>query len=337
MFAEGAPDSFVNKSELEKLLSVEAKIGQVQADQLGLKSKLEAAVSMARAIRELRAAITPGMMAAIMPLMNSPLGFRTDRPNKKNQNPYSEEQVKTVVIEALIRDLRLVGNEFNIIAERLYVTKEGFTRKIAEFPGLTNFTLTMGVPTASDDGAIVKCRATWLLHGSPDAIDREIAVHTDDYSTFDQVLGKADRKMRAAVYNKLAGSGFMALPDGEASQPSDARQTSTTSDGPKTRSLADAINSLPKTGGAAKVSNMEAGAEVGKEPASLGAAKPTPAAEGEAGNAPGRKADPPSEAPFDADAIARDMDNKPGSFAVGGKIRQTKHDPKNVPEPDFMT
>ena len=72
------------------------------------------------------------MESYIMPLADSPLGFRTDRDPKtqKDKPPYSIAQVRACYIEATLKGLQSVGNQWNIIAGRCYVTKEGMSHSL---------------------------------------------------------------------------------------------------------------------------------------------------------------------------------------------------------------
>src|SRR5579885_3660163 len=104
-------------------------------------------LAVAQAMNELRLALTDDMMKPVMALMNTDLGFRTDRdpkltPKDKDGNPmtpYSVEVVREVTIEAKLRGFHMIGNEVNIIAGRLYATKNGFRRKVTQWPGVTDF------------------------------------------------------------------------------------------------------------------------------------------------------------------------------------------------------
>lgn len=179
--------------------------------------------AMANGMRDLKAAIKPEMMSAIMELQGSSLGFRTDKDATQQQYPI--EAVKECLIEATLRGARPVGNEFNIIAGRCYLTKEYFQRAVGEFEGLTDLRLHPGVPTTAPNGALVPYSATWKLNGKEqslerrqrkvgdDVLDERIPVKVNAGMGADAILGKATRKMLAAIYGMLTGSAV--APDGE--------------------------------------------------------------------------------------------------------------------------
>ena len=178
-------------------------------------------VALAKAMTQLRELMTPDVMGRIMPLMNSPLGFLTDcnplvKATKRDGSPvvpYKEEVVRDCVIEGALRGFAVVGNEMNIIAGRFYGAKTGFERLVRNYPGLANYTDGFEVPRlAEKGGAVVACWAEWSLNGNKQRIDRKFAVKGDQYSSADAYLGKAQRKLAAAVYAKLSGR---SIPEGE--------------------------------------------------------------------------------------------------------------------------
>lgn len=156
------------------------------------------------------------MMEYVMPLMNNPLGFMTDKDPKRNRKcseTYDWLVVRDCVKEGLLRGFRWVNNEMNIISSRFYGAKNGFLRLINEFPGVGNYRMVPSVPKGAAGGALVICRATWDQDGRPQTLDREFAVKVNEGMGADAILGKAERKMAAAVYNVLTGA---VVPEGEA-------------------------------------------------------------------------------------------------------------------------
>lgn len=167
---------------------------------------------MARGMKMLREMLTPAVMADVMELQGLHIGFRTDR--DKNGG-YKSDEIRDVLIQALIRGLYPTGNEFNIIAGNLYVTKEGFSRLLSELPGLTELQTNVGVPQkTSDDGALVPCRASWRMHGKSQELvcekleyaDYRIPVRVNAAMNIDAVIGKAESKLLRRVYKQVTGS-----------------------------------------------------------------------------------------------------------------------------------
>lgn len=174
------------------------------------------AFATAEAMARLRELMTEPLMKSLMRLMNSPLGFKTDR-DSQDKSKYTPEQVRDPMIEGMIRGFRPVGNEINIIAGNFYATKQGMERVVREYPGLTDLRLVPGVPHASQDGALVTYQASWKLNGQDDAIeclaataagtpDTRLAVRVNKGMGIDAILGKAKAKMLKRIYERLTGS-----------------------------------------------------------------------------------------------------------------------------------
>lgn len=181
--------------------------------------KFQQAIRMATGIREMRLALSDDFVKhALMPLMGTSLGFLADRPSVKEPTPYGLDVVRECAIEAMIRGLNVVGNEFNIISGRCYGTKNGYARLVQEFPGLTDLVMQPGVPQyAGDKGALVPFTATWRLNGKPmsiecqqtkDGPDQRIPVKVNAGMGADAILGKAERKMLFRIYQRVNGSSF---------------------------------------------------------------------------------------------------------------------------------
>lgn len=169
-------------------------------------------VLIAHAAGLLRERITSAIMNDFRQLMNTPLGFRTDRQNGKGE-PYADAVIKDCLIQALLRGLRPTGNEFNIIAGNMYITKEGYRRLLKELDGLTNLQIDIGTPKTHGEGAIVPCKATWLMHGQPQEMDctGDFAIAVKGTGA-DLIHGKAESKMLRRVFMRIVGSD-LATPD----------------------------------------------------------------------------------------------------------------------------
>lgn len=175
-----------------------------------------AAFQFAALTKKLDSLITDEMMADVMSLRGHTLGFRTDKDGKPTE--YAVDVVRPAFIEATIRGFRPVNNEFNIIAGRFYGCKNGFTRLVRTFPGLTNFEDSLGVPDRQGGRAFVSYVASWLLDGEemhyerakkrrPDGTEHDdrISVRVNEGMIDDGILGKATRKAFAGIYDLLTG------------------------------------------------------------------------------------------------------------------------------------
>jgi len=165
------------------------------------------AFALAEGVQALRQAVEP-LLPSILPLMNSRLGFLTD----KRGPTYPVDVVRDCVVEALCRGLNLIGNEWNIIGGNCYTTKEGYERLVGELPGLTDLDLSPGVPTMRDGGALVRVHATWCYQGKALHLTddkgqsgRTFAIRVNAGMGADAILGKATRKALKAIYQKSTG------------------------------------------------------------------------------------------------------------------------------------
>lgn len=175
-------------------------------------------LQVAQAIVDLRRALTDDVMAPIMALMNTGLGFDTDRnpskPGKGGQapTPYSVDVVREVFIESKLRGFHTCGNEFNIISGKFYAARAGLERKCKEV--CHDFVWAIGIPRRVGEGCIVPCSASWK---TPEGVQRqfacEVPVKVNEYMGADAIVGKAERKLFKRVYALATGQ---SVPDGEA-------------------------------------------------------------------------------------------------------------------------
>lgn len=218
--------------EIAVIQQIEEVVKNTEIALLGATGKITKTFAMARGIQALRAQITPEMMTTyVMPLMNTPLGFKTDKdPKRKVQKegqwiaptPYPMEVVKDCIITVMLRGGQIVGNEFNIISGQAYFTKEYFQRALGELPGVTNIVASPGLPVIEGKKAKIRYGLSWKVKGISDqlkdttgAAGRVFEIRCDAYSSVDQIIGKADRKAYAAAYRQIVGS-ELAIPDGDA-------------------------------------------------------------------------------------------------------------------------
>lgn len=182
---------------------------------------LRRALILADGISKLRGMLDDKVMGKIMSLMNSPLGFKTDRPSKTNPQLYPKDVVRDCVISALLQGVCITGNEFNIIAESCYVTQNGYRRKVRELPGLTDLIFSPGVPTQHNGQTVVRCALSWnllgeqmQLRGADGQPGLVIPIITNQYTSVDAIIGKATRKAYRAAFEQVVGSDHTA-PDAE--------------------------------------------------------------------------------------------------------------------------
>lgn len=215
--------SLIEAGQLEAIKKLDLTIRRTnsevrEAEEAG--NPMITAVAMARGMTAIRDGMQP-LMGSLMQLMGTPLGFRTDRDSGGNK--YTAEQVRDALIVGLMRGLRVVGNEINIIGGNCYATKEGMKRLVKEYPGVTNLRIQFGVPQAMKDGALVPATVTWRLNGVADAMDcaesaegdRRIPVRVNSGMGVDAILGKAESKIYRRLYLLLTGTDQAVVDDGD--------------------------------------------------------------------------------------------------------------------------
>jgi hypothetical protein len=211
--------AIVPESDLKQMMKLDStsKACARQLIEAGTNEAAKALIT-AKAIGQLRSLLTDKVLSDIMPLQNSILGFRTDR-----DNGYGKDDIRDCVTIALLRGLRITGNEFNIIAGNVYVTKEGYERLLLELPGFANLKLQLSVPKTVGDGALVSCKAEWLLYGQADSMsweetpkgDYRIAIRVTKGAGVDNILGKARSKALRQIHSRITGSEFESVGDAD--------------------------------------------------------------------------------------------------------------------------
>jgi hypothetical protein len=194
-------------------LAIAQKLNNSVGSVLGQKNLLgfERAFAISNAITELKVLLTPEYMKPIMAMQGNKLGFKTD---KDRNGGYSEEVVKNCLIEAVLLGVQPYGNQFNIIANNMYLTKEGCGYLLSNYEGLKQ-SIVCGLPKINEakTSAAVDVTITWSLNGSePQTTVIPIPLKMDSYTSVDALIGKATRKGRAWLLSNLTG---IEIPEGD--------------------------------------------------------------------------------------------------------------------------
>lgn len=173
-----------------------------------MAGKMTKALAVAQAMSDIRAAFSPEIMSPIMALQGTAIGFRTDKDDKGG---YPESVVRDCAIEAMLQGVTLTGNQFNVIAGRSYITKEGMGQKLKDIAGLS-YSVTPGIPTMSGGGAVQPMEIEWTYDGKADKRTLQVCVRVNAGMGADAIIGKATRKARAWLYQHITG---IEIPEGE--------------------------------------------------------------------------------------------------------------------------
>lgn len=178
-------------------------------------NSIENSLVVANAIGYLRESLTPEIMAPIMALQGSKLGFKTDRDLVKDRNTakyekgpgYPIEVVKDCFIEMSLIGLLPTGNMWNIIAGNPYITKEGGTYLLKNLVKGLKYSIMYPEVTQSPDKKTANVLAVikWNFNGEDREEKINFPIKSDDYTTFDSLIGKADRKAKVWLYNQVSG------------------------------------------------------------------------------------------------------------------------------------
>lgn len=181
-----------------------------QAQNIQLINNFEAAFEAVVTVNQLRNILTDDVMKAVfMPLMNTKIGFLTDRSGKPSKNGqtypvYSIAVVRDALIDAISFGLQPTGNQFNIIAERMYPTKEGYTLKL-KLLGVKYIT-EIGIDKSTNANfAEIPCKISYEFQGEKNSFTILATVKKDSYSSHDQLRGKAERKAKKQLFEYITG------------------------------------------------------------------------------------------------------------------------------------
>jgi hypothetical protein len=183
------------------------------AQSLQIVNNFTAAFTAVNVISMLRDALTNEVMEQVfMPLMNTKIGFLTDRTGKPNsrgqvKEKYPVDIVRDAIIDGVAIGLLPTGNQFNIIAERMYPTKEGYTALLKRL-GVKYF-LNLGYDKGTNEKfAEIPVKINYAYQDEKNEFSIIATVKKDSYSSHDQLRGKAERRAKKALYEYITGCDF---------------------------------------------------------------------------------------------------------------------------------
>lgn len=208
----------INDTQLAISKEINEQVISVLSDKL---QGVEKTFVMANAIQKMKQLFTPEVMEPIMQLQGSTLGFKTDKDLVKNKSGkyvkgpgYPVEIVRDVFIEASLLGFQGVGNQFNIIGGNFYPTREGFSYQLDTMDKL-DYDISYEKINQSQDkktaSALVKIE--WKYGNIKGSKTINFPIKSDYYTTTGALKGKAERKAKCWLFNKLKGTN---LSDGDA-------------------------------------------------------------------------------------------------------------------------
>jgi len=204
--------------------------GQLAEARLAMDPVAES-MAMAFGIASLQDAIrdNPQAIGVLTRMGGHKWGFKTDRDAYDGTGTtYKPEVLVPCFCEALMNQLRPIGNEFNIITSSMYITKEGWGGLLSRLPGVTEVDSRPGAIVDFDarefttnKGAVKKkitasvsatadCKV-WGQHvqvrawKTSDADERlQLSVIADEIDeAIDQLKGKADARILERLHQKV--------------------------------------------------------------------------------------------------------------------------------------
>jgi len=204
--------------------------GQLAEARLAMDPVAES-MAMAFGIAALQDAIkeNPQAIGVLLRMGGHKWGFKTDRDAFDGSGTqYKPDVLVPCFCEALMNQLRPIGNEFNVITSSMYITKEGWGGLLSRLPGVTevdsrpgsivdfdarDFTTKQGATkkkiTASVS-ATADCKV-WGQHvqvrawKTPEADERlQLSVIAEEIDeALDQLKGKADARILERLHQKV--------------------------------------------------------------------------------------------------------------------------------------
>ena len=185
---------------------------------LDIVTNVAGAFDAAIIVARLEAVLSDEVMEKVfMPLMNKKIGFLTDHDPNRPRNgvtpkPYSPAIVRTAIIDAASMGLKPTGNQFNIIAERMYPTKEGYTALLKNYSMQHDLKYifmfdSSTQPQSTPEWDYIPCVIQYQLNGETQKPFKYTAsINKKNGSNVDQMRGKAERKCKRAFYEYLTGN-----------------------------------------------------------------------------------------------------------------------------------
>lgn len=180
------------------------------AGQLQLADDVSYTFKAAAVVQSLRNLLTQSVVEHyFVPLMGTRIGFLTDHDKEgkdgKKPAPYGWETVRDCIIDGACRGLAPVGNQMNIIAGSMYPTKEGYTALLKRIGVKYWITKSEDKAAPGSPTAKIECKVYYEYNGNKSDFTYAATPKKNQFSSLDQLQGKAERKAKKALYEYITG------------------------------------------------------------------------------------------------------------------------------------
>lgn len=181
-----------------------------QAGELQLADDVSYTFKAAAVVQSLRNLLTQNVVEHyFIPLMGTRIGFLTDHDKEdksgRKPEPYGWETVRDCVIDGACRGLAPVGNQINIIAGNMYPTKEGYTALLKRIGVKYFITKSEDKSAPGSQTAKIECKIYFEYNGNKSDYTFVATPKKNQFSSLDQLQGKAERKAKKSLYEYLTG------------------------------------------------------------------------------------------------------------------------------------
>jgi hypothetical protein len=201
-----------NNESLEAVASEQDLFVQAckKASSLKIADNFAAAFTAAQVVVLLDSALTDKVVAdTFMPLMNIKAGFLTDKSGKPDKDGkiypvYSVDIVKSCLKDAIMAGLLPTGNQFNIIAGRMYPTKEGYSYLLKKIK--CKYITTIGLDKNSNPNfAEIPCSVAYEWNGEKSSFSMTAVIQKRASDSMSNLRGKAEKSIKHKLYEYLTG------------------------------------------------------------------------------------------------------------------------------------
>ena len=180
------------------------------ANDLQLADDVSYTFKAAAVVQSLRNLLTEKVVNHyFVPLMGTRIGFLTDHDKEgkdgKRLPPYDWQTVRDCIIDAACRGLAPVGNQMNIIAGNMYPTKEGYTHLLKRIGAKYVIIKSEDKAAPGSPTAKIECKIYYEYNGQKNDYTFTATPKKNQFSSLDQLQGKAERKAKKSLYEYLTG------------------------------------------------------------------------------------------------------------------------------------